>query len=99
MVAPYSPDCAVTKQIQIYKNRLNRRLLLNFKILRSLKISRDGDYERGALYFLCAVAGALCEDCYRQRYIASPLSASGAGTERYVPREGRNFTASFEVKF
>lgn len=35
---------------------------------------------------------------YRQR-IASPLSASGAGTERYVPREGRNFTASFEVKF
>jgi len=31
--------------------------------------------------------------------IASPLSASGAGTERYVPREGRNFTASFEVKF
>nr|WP_314070758.1 hypothetical protein [uncultured Campylobacter sp.] len=31
--------------------------------------------------------------------IASPLSASGAGTERYVPREDRNFTASFEVKF
>ncbi len=87
MVALYSPDCAVTKQIQIYKNRLNRRLLLNFKILRSLKISRDGDYERDALCFLRAVAGALCEDCYRQR-IASPLSASGAGTERYVPRQG-----------
>ncbi|EEV17873.1 hypothetical protein CAMGR0001_2240 [Campylobacter gracilis RM3268] len=88
----------IAKQIQIYKNWLNHRLLLNFKILRSLEISRGGDYERGALYFLCAVAGALCEDCYRQR-IASPLSASGVGTERYVSREGRNFTASFEVKF
>ncbi len=31
--------------------------------------------------------------------IASPLSASGAGIERYLPREDRNFTASFEVKF
>ena len=98
MVAPYSIDCAATKQIQIYKNRLNRRLLLNFKILRSLQIFRGGDRAGGALYFLRAVAGALCEDCYRQR-IASPLSASGAGTERYLHREGRNFTASFEVKF
>ena len=98
MIALYSPDCAATKQIQIYKNRLNRRLLLNFKILRSLKIFRGGDYARAALYFLCAVVGAVCENCYRQR-IASPLSASGAGIERYLPREGRNFTASFEVKF
>jgi len=55
MIALYSPDCAATKQIQIYKNRLNRRLLLNFKILRSLKIFRGGDYARAALYFLCAV--------------------------------------------
>lgn len=68
MVALYSPDCAATKQIQIYKNRLNRRLLLNFKILRPLKIFRGGDRAGGALYFLCAVAGALCENCYRQRY-------------------------------
>ena len=73
MIALYSPDCAATKQIQIYKNRLNHRLLLNFKILRSLKISRGGDYARGALCFLRAVVGALCEDYYRQR-IASPLS-------------------------
>ena len=73
MIAPCSTDCAATKQIQIYKNRPNRKLLLNFKILRSLKIFRGGDYARGALYFLYAVAGALCEDCYRQR-IASPLS-------------------------
>ncbi len=31
--------------------------------------------------------------------IASPLSASGAGTERYLPREGRNFTVLLETKF
>lgn len=30
--------------------------------------------------------------------IASPLSASGAGTERYLPREGRNFTVLLETK-
>ena len=68
MIALYSPDCAAIEQIQIYKNRLNRRLLLNFKILRSLKIFRGGDRAGGALYFLCAVVGVLCEGCYRQRY-------------------------------
>ncbi len=98
MVAPYSIDCAATKQIQIYKNRLNRRLLLNFKILRSLKIFRGGDRAGGALYFLWAVAGALRAEFLSAKNSA-PLSASGAGIERYLPREGRNFTASFEVKF
>ncbi len=101
MIALYSPDCAATKQIQIYKNRLNRRLLLNFKILRSLKISRDGDRAGGALYFLCAVAGALCAKFLsaKNSVAAKREVASGTGTERYLPREGRNFTVLLETKF
>lgn len=87
MVAPYSIDCAATKQIQIYKNRLNRRLLLNFKILRSLKIFRGGDRAGGALYFLWAVAGALrAEFLSAKNSVAAKLEVAQASRDIYLWR-------------
>ena len=52
-----------------------------------------------ARFVFYALWQALCARIAIGKDIASPLSASGVGTERYVSREGRNFTASFEVKF
>lgn len=55
--------------------------------------------EQAARFIFYALWQAPCARIAIGKDIASPLSASGAGTERYLPMEGRNFTASFEVKF
>ncbi|WP_299086175.1 hypothetical protein [uncultured Campylobacter sp.] len=52
-----------------------------------------------AHFIFYALWQAPCARIAIDKDIASPLSASGAGTERYLLRKGRNFTASFEVKF
>ncbi len=51
-----------------------------------------------ARFIFYALWQAPCARIAIGKDIASPLGASGAGTERYLPREGRNFTASFKVR-
>lgn len=74
MIVLYSPDCAATKKIQIYENRLNHRLLSNFKILRSLKNFLEAAIMQEARFIFYALWQApRARNFYRQR-IALPLS-------------------------
>ena len=52
-----------------------------------------------ACFIFYALWQAPCARIAIGKDIVLPLSASGAGSERYLPRKGRNFTAPFEVKF
>ena len=100
MIALYSPDCALQSKSKFIKIGLITGYFQILKFCGHLKFFRGYDYERDTLYFLCAVVGALCDGCYRQRYSVAAKCERRRHRERDMCLgKGRNFTASFEVKF